>query len=483
MSDSAGVTITPDPSQSTEGTRAFRVSRVTRALCDAASFGAGPDRSMADYLCKAVGDEKLEVSASNQGILTGRRAQPANFSGMSRLMQFNGAHASCIVAKKHATVGLGLVSDKATKALDPLCDISFQMLMSVSAEDFHSTGNGYLEVVRAKQDDFNGPVLGMHWFPSPSMWIAVAPDGLIFFEMDLQGTITADQPIGLARFPKFGTAKRFYAHYPSLWQKIPDGGTYSEVIHIPFPTALNRWYGLPNWLAAVPLIELQTALNQREFDFFNNRGVPEFMLFITGATVSDKSWRVIENAIQSSVGMGNSHKSIAVNIPEPAEIRLEKLDLEGTDQGARFELMTQTLSLGIVSAHQVPPLLAGIQIPGKMGASNELPNAIRAFQALTMSQAQLVFSTVLGNTLGNPAKNGGLSLGPDDFKFKPITDEFDLNIMDTSTRMRQTEGEAAAEGRDMTAGLKKELTEEQAHDLADFLAYGIKALRSRRGAA
>lgn len=475
MSDSAAAS--PEASEA----HVFQVSRISRALL--AASGQGEDSLLA-FLSKAVGDESLTPSQSNQAVLVGRRAQPANFSAMSRLVSRNGYHASCIVAKKHATVGLGFKSEKVASTLDPLCEIGFQALYSTVAEDHHSTGNGYLEVVRDETADYNGPIRGLHWYPSPEMWIAVDNDGGTHFEMDMVGTSRSEARLGVAMLPKFGDAKRFFELHPSLKGKSGARGTYSEVIHIPFPTALNRWYGLPNWLAAVPAIELMAALDQREFDFFINRGVPEFMLFLTGASISPKNWKIIENAIKDNAGLGNAHKSMAVNLPEQgAEAILHKLDLEGTDQGARYQAMTETLALKVVSAHQVPPLLAGVLIPGKLGASNELPNAIRAFQLLSIAPTQGVFEAVLGRTLGNPAKNGGLGLVAADFKHKTLTEELDVGLMDTSSRMRQTEPEAAAQGRDMAAGLKKELTDGETQVLAEFLAAALTKMREQRKAA
>ena len=120
----------------------------------------------------------------------------------------------------------------------------------------------------------------------------------------------------------------------------------------------------------------------------------------------------------------------------------------GTDD--KFSKMKETLALSIVSAHRVPPLLAGIQIPGKLGAVNELPNALKGFQSLVIEQAQRLFQQTLGNTLGQD----GTGLTIEDFEFQKITEVFDIENMDTVARMRQSPMQAKAEGRDLSQGVK-----------------------------
>ncbi len=102
----------------------------------------------------------------------------------------------------------------------------------------------------------------------------------------------------------------------------------------------------------------------------------------------------------------------------------------------------------------MPPLLAGILIPGKLGATNELPNALLASQTLVCGQAQRNIKQILGKTLGNSALNGGLDLKIEDFAFRKISEEIDIGQMDTVSRMRETIPEAKKKGCKIEDGLK-----------------------------
>jgi capsid portal protein len=420
-------------------------------------------------------DAKGET-ASNQGVNKGLRSRPFDFTQVKLLQLANEHHANCIHTKVAATVGLGFLSDKerqirADKAagkmttaqigadwkqskvdevLNPLCDHSWQDTLNAIAEDYWEVGNGYLEVVRGGE----GKISGLHHIMSNEVWICVEDD-LFNFHYEIQSGEGAG---GNRIFAAFGDKEELKVRLTTKTAGTSVGMSdeakdrISEVIHFRRPTGLDKWYGYPDWISCVAAIELIQCLRQYKYDFFNNRGVPEFLLFVMGQKLEEEEWKKITDALEANIGRGASHKSVALNIPnEQIKIELHKLAMEGGNDDT-IDKSNETYQMAIVSAHGVPPLLAGIMIPGKLGASNELPNAIRAFQTLKIGQTQRLFQQRLGTTLGG--KDTSLGLTMDDFTFRTITDAIDLDQMDTSTRMRQTEGQAAAQGRDLKAGVK-----------------------------
>jgi hypothetical protein len=72
----------------------------------------------------------------------------------------------------------------------------------------------------------------------------------------------------------------------------------------------------------------------------------------------------------------------------------------------------------IATAHGVPPLLANILLPGKIGAANEGPNALLLFQKRKLGQIQRTFSRILANTLG-----AGVQLATPEGKNATLTKE------------------------------------------------------------
>jgi hypothetical protein len=462
---------------------------------------AGSDAVGGGSLLSQIQKEILPQGHSVQGSLRGLRPHPFDFATLQSLKDFNEHHSTCLGAKISATVGLGFLNDEEKKKrqmarglmapmptmpgepsrgdapvpspavpvgastgqiplykpsrideiLDPLTTNSLHDVLMDVCEDYWDTGNGYIEVVR----DGN-KITGLHHLPSLHTFVHVDDDKHNYHFL-VRGENSHDR-----HFAAFGDKEDFLrrrsqpstASEASAYAGISGTGAEmtSEVIHFRRPSARSKWYGALDWACVVPMIELCQMLHQYKFDFFNNRGVPEFMLFITGAKVSKDEWTVIEKAMASNIGHGNSHKSFAMNLPQKdMTIQIEKLALDsGSDED--FRTLKETIALSIVTGHRVPPLLAGIQIPGKLGAANELSQALIAFQALVIGQAQRQFEKTLIKTL---CSNGsGLGLTPEDCVLKAITDELDPQTMDTIGRMHQPLPQANAEGRDINQGVK-----------------------------
>lgn len=390
------------------------------------------------------------VEPSKQGVAVGLKSHPFDFDAARKFKLNNVQHSTCIQAAKQALVGLGFEDDSVEDKLDPLCEISLQDTLGDAAEDFLDTGNGYIEVVRRGQD--SDKITGLHHLPTNDVHIYIE-NAVYDRHFRVRSTGSNDPFIGGRIFARFGEKQALLARMKDL-----KADQVSEVIHFRQSTSMSRWYGYARWLAATASIELMQALHQFSFDFFINRGVPEFILFVKGAKVDKKDWDKIETAMKANIGLGNSHKSMAINLNEPdMEVQVEKLAMDGTGDSTMLRDMSETLALNIVSAHGVPPLLAGILIPGKLGATNELPNALQAFQALTIGPFQKTFNKTLAVSLGDSRFNGGLGLTKESFKLKKILDEIDLGTMDTVGRMRETVPEAKANGRDLSAGLKKSI--------------------------
>ncbi len=436
----------------------------------------------------------LSEQDSRQGLVTGEQQTPIDFDAAVRLLAANAHHGTCIITKRDATVGLGFQTEydkqkrkiaqtpppppkpapaptalnpkpvapppdptpvptadendpsKAEEILTPLCDTTMQDLMNVVGEDYEVTGNGYIEVVRAAPNQ-KAPIVALWHLPASSLRIIVE-DSVVhrhFRHYPLSGT-GAER-----RFARFGDLDSFLLRDAGKSQKPTK---VSEVIHFKKSTCRSPYYGMPHWIPCVPAIELKQMIHQQQFDFFKNRGVPEFIMTFLGNQIPKETWTKIEDSIRATIGGGNQHKSIALNINDPnMQVAVHKLAIEGKTENS-FQELNDVCAMEVVTAHRVPPLLAGIQIPGKLGAVNELPNAILAFQTLTVEQDQKVFTDTLGATLGNKELNGGLALERQDFLLRKITDRFNLQSMDTMSRMR--EPAAAAGGRDLNAGVKKE---------------------------
>jgi len=439
----------------------------------------------------------VQPEFSNLDANPGLKVHPLNFIEILRLRNANPYHSTCLQTKKQAAVGLGFMteaskkkreekkklqeqgvqfnpggvqppqkpkgvnkessdedSSKVSKILDALCTVSFQDVIDDVIDEFYQVGNGFIEVVR---DGPGGSILGLHHIPAHQIFIHVLEDYTTFYEV-----VNGSEPGGFASgsfsriFAPFGKSKEIEAIEEARNIKLHRGpiGQVSEVIHFRKPSSLSRWYGFPDWLSVVPGVEVSQKLRQFQHDFFDNRAVPEFALFITGAQLDPEVYKKLEDTFKSGIGLGNSHKSAIINLDAPnINIQMERLSSDTSSDNAQAGLTT-SLALEIVTGHRVPPLLAGIQVPGKLGAANEMVSTMKAFQSLVIGPDQHNIRTTLSRTLGNAALNGGLGLTEDDMELRKITDEMEVEQLDTVSRMRQDVNAPQNKDRDPNEGLK-----------------------------
>lgn len=423
-------------------------------------------------LHKEVAQPGDKEQSSTQGYHSGDVPWPFDYEVARDFRTVNGHHSSCLAAKIQSTVGLGFKGPKrkatmqeaqdvamglqtqeqldetleepspAYEKLDPLTDCGFQDVLQDVAEDFVELGTGYFEVVRTR----SGQVTGIHHLPAHHVRVH-QEDRLNYHYVVTGGGLDHETKFDLrmARWGDSGFRERL---------AIPETEKVSEVVAVRQASTRSKRYGFPDWLAAVPSVELVQMHRQHVYDFFNNRGVPEFMLFILGKKLSDEDWDKVQQSVKAHVGLGNSYKSLALNLegdPETLKIQLERLGLDGgASVEGQFQEIGDANGMDIVSAHRVPPLLAGIMIPGKLGASNELVNALLAFQTLVIGPFQTTFEHVLWNAFG-----AALGIERKDLKLKTILDKLDLGKMDTVSKMRQPLQQAQQEGRDLNSGTKK----------------------------
>jgi hypothetical protein len=238
-------------------------------------------------------------------------------------------------------------------------------------------------------------------------------------------------------------------------------------------------------------MELDYCVTQYAFDFFFNGGVPEAIYNIIGKRLDPDDWDAIKAEFLSHTGIGNKRKVMLLNLGDPdMTAQLDKLTLDGQTTGDNQQL-TDSQALKVLSAHRTPPILAGVTQPGKVGANNEITNAMMLFQLLLVGPSQKFVSALLGSTLGNPEFNGDLNLTEDQFLgvgfgdqepdptnmedptamrdvdhkgngFNSIIDEIDLGKVETVSKMRMSVAESQARGRDLSQGVAERGSDVQA---------------------
>lgn len=442
-------------------------------------FGDVDVQDLSDRLLKEQGAEAQPTNqVDSEDFLSQGIPSPVDGAAARKLKDVSSHHASCIQSKKYSTLGLGFVSDasevedskarqdssvkateqkvsslltgeayiesKVDKVLDPLTLYGFMFDFYRTIEDFLDAGTGYLEVIRNE----GGKIVGLNWIPYDYIQAAIVKDDngrsrLVYRYTGGTYLATIDKWYSLfGKENKAWVYDHFYSDSTATIEEV------SEVIPFMIPSNRSRYYGYPEWLSASSMVTLLSKAMQYKSDFYTNKGVLSYILSVMGTVDGDK-WKQIEECIQGSVGAGNNFKNLAINTPnDKATVQVDKL--ASTDKTeTQFALDMEVFAQHIVSSHRVPPVLANILIPGKLGATNEAVQALVSFQLLVVGPYQTMIQKTLARTLGG--KDGIEGLKPEDFRLRSITSQFNIEGLDTIGRARE---EAVSADRDFSEGTK-----------------------------
>jgi PBSX family phage portal protein len=361
-------------------------------------------KSQNDEIKKAEANPKSKqiVLTENAYSLFDVIEPPYNLATLARLYEASAPNYAAINAKVSHLVGLGydfetdksIMSsldeladdtsrqkrlkkiDKAKfamkKWLDSVCeDRSFVDVMNKVVIDLEATGAGYIEVGRTVRGD----VGYIGHIPSHTIRVRRAKDGYVQM---------AD---GRAvYFAKFGESS------PSL--NLIDTGAPNELIQIKKFTPTNTYYGVPDIVSAKESAYGLIAANSYNLDYFNNKGVPRYVVSIEGAKLDARSEKSLLEFLRGL--KGNHHRTIVVPLPaNPATGVTPKLKFDAVEsdiqEGSFTKYKTQSRD-EILMAHRTPANKVAATGDSSLANSRELDRSFK--EQVIRPQQELIESKV-----------------------------------------------------------------------------------------
>ena len=123
---------------------------------------------------------------------------------------------------------------------------------------------------------------------------------------------------------------------------------------------------------------------------------------------------------------------------------IEHIKVGDSVEGTGFQDMHGTINLSVASANQVPPVLAGITTPGKMGAANEMVQAIMTMQTNVIAPVQNYLAKRLNRTLFSTV-GGVRGFTGVKVRFKTWHEAMDMAALNTVARQREQVAAAPTE--------------------------------------
>lgn len=267
------------------------------------------------------------------------------------------------------------------------CDIADLVKASMGCQAM--IGFGSWEITR----DALGRINGLFHLPSVSIRMATGPNGG-YWQIGSAGH-------GFARryFKKFGDLRVLGSASGEVMKPNSRERPATEllVITVPHPAAVNG-YPLPWWISALPTIETDIAASEWNSEFFRANTIPRkvFAFFgLTGESAKDNIKQYFATPTK-----GRNHEPLVLGFPVSREDGdMKVFDLESQHQDAGFLNLRAANRDEILALHGVPPILVGVQTPGKLGGKNDRESTRKDFKTFKIDPLQVIYERILNRVV------------------------------------------------------------------------------------
>ena len=211
---------------------------------------------------------------------------------------------------------------------------TFVHTMEKVITDLQATGNGYLEIGRKT----NGQIGYLGHIPAVTIRVRRERDG--FCQIINEKVVY---------FANYGRAMGGY-------NPVSNDPRPNEIMHFKLYSPLNTFYGVPDILAAGQSVVGDQFAQQYNIDYFENKAVPRYIVFVKGAKLSHDSEQRLFEFMQSNL-KGNNHRTLVVPLPPDTDQNKVEFKMEAIEAGVQegsFGKYHESNRADILAAHQVP---------------------------------------------------------------------------------------------------------------------------------
>ncbi len=224
-----------------------------------------------------------------------------------------------------------------SKWLDDLNDEdTFIGTLEKVVTDLQATGNGYLEIGRKS----NGEIGYVGHIPSLTVRVRRERDGFC--------QIIGNRVVYFANFGRVGEDDGV--------NPVTNDPNPNEIIHFKVYSPLNTYYGVPDIVSAGQALVGDQFAQQYNIDYFENKAVPRYIIYVKGGKLSPDSERKLFEFMQGSL-KGQNHRTLVVPLPPDTEQTRVEFKMEPIEAGVQegsFGKYHDSNRNDILTAHQVP---------------------------------------------------------------------------------------------------------------------------------
>jgi len=186
-------------------------------------------------------------------------------------------------------------------------------------------------------------------------------------------------PLSLHRLPakytRRGTDLTQYWYVPRDKEEIsyPPG----DVLHLMNPEIHQEIYGLPEYLATVMSILLDSEGTKFRWRFYTNGSHAGKLIYLNDAITDEKQADALKKAL-TDARRGNAFKNVFVSVPGGKKDGIQIMPFAELAAKDDFSSIKKASRTDMLAAHRVPPQLMGV-VPESDGGFGDVEKAARVF--------------------------------------------------------------------------------------------------------
>lgn len=285
-------------------------------------------------------------------------------------------HANCLATKLIYTVGTGFTTeDKAFQrymlgAGVNALDDTFEDVFRGFVDNAYHFGNAFVECVKIGDNIF------YYYVDSTKVRIAKPAQN----SLESEGFYIAPD---WTEADKYGNAPQknleptYYPKFPNF-QKVKGQKGLRCIAHWKNRKPNFYYYGLPDYVAALPDIDNEYRIGKYNLDEFDNSFQADYILLAYSDTDDETEAKELKEKLEKDYsGEGKNGKNVFQVLSQDSK-PFEAIKLDRNTDGKFLELSSRC-EKNISQAHQVPQALAGIAQAGQLGNMQELKNGYEIF--------------------------------------------------------------------------------------------------------
>lgn len=174
----------------------------------------------------------------------------------------------------------------------------------------------------------------------------------------------------------------------------------SQLIYVKPYTSNFFYYPLPDYIAAINYIALDYKISNFHINAIKNGLAPSMLINFNIGDPTEEEKRATKTALKKLYASDDNAGNFFITWSSDKDKAPNITTLTTSDLDKQYIALQELVLTNITAGHRINPVLAGIQVPGKLGTRNELLDSLELFKNDVIREKQLMIENVFNLLLG-----------------------------------------------------------------------------------